>query len=87
MAIHSSILAKKILRTEEPGELQSIRPQRIAYDRAHTERYIYLFLHIYSGSTHAYVNVCVIYTQAFISYLINIIAWKFAQIKNLNYQV
>ena len=48
-----------------------------------THRQIHLFLHIYSGSTHAYINVCVIYTQAFIiiSYLINIIAWKFAQNK------
>ena len=32
MAIHSSILAWRILWTEEPGGLQSIRWQRVGYD-------------------------------------------------------
>ena len=32
MAIHSSILAKKILWTEEPGRLQSMRLQRVECD-------------------------------------------------------
>ena len=32
MAIHSSILAWRIPRTEEPGELQSIGSQRIGHD-------------------------------------------------------
>ena len=32
MATHSSILAWIISRTEEPGELQSIRSQRIGQD-------------------------------------------------------
>ena len=29
---HSSILAWKIPRTEEPGKLQSMRPQRVGHD-------------------------------------------------------
>ena len=33
-ATHSSILAWRIPRTEEPGGLQSIWWQRVAYDRA-----------------------------------------------------
>ena len=32
MAIHSSILAWKIPRTEQPGELQSIGSQRVGHD-------------------------------------------------------
>ena len=32
MAIHSSILAWKIPRTEESGELQSIGSQRVGHD-------------------------------------------------------
>jgi len=32
MAIHSSILAWRILRTEEPGGLQSVRLQTVRYD-------------------------------------------------------
>ena len=32
MAIHSSILAWEIPWTEEPGELQSMRSQRIRHD-------------------------------------------------------
>ena len=32
MATHSSILAWKIPRTEEPGRLQSIRSQRVGHD-------------------------------------------------------
>ena len=32
MATHSSILAWEILQTEEPGELQSIRSQRVRHD-------------------------------------------------------
>ena len=31
---HSSILAWEILRTEEPGELQSMRLQRVGHDLA-----------------------------------------------------
>ena len=37
MATHSSILAWKIPRTEEPGGLQSIRPQRVGEEWAHTD--------------------------------------------------
>ena len=33
MAMHSSILARRILWTEEPGELQSMGSQRVAHDR------------------------------------------------------
>ena len=32
MAAHSSTLAWKILWTEEPGRLQSMRPQRVGHD-------------------------------------------------------
>ena len=32
MATHSSILAWRIPRTEEPGRLQSMGPQRVRYD-------------------------------------------------------
>ena len=32
MATHSSILARKIPRTEEPGGLQSIGSQRVRHD-------------------------------------------------------
>ena len=34
MAIHSSILARRIPWTEEPGGLQSIGSQRVGHDRA-----------------------------------------------------
>ena len=34
MATHSSILAWKILWTEEPGGLQSLRSQRVRHDLA-----------------------------------------------------
>ena len=32
MATHSSILAWEILRTEEPGRLQSMESQRVGHD-------------------------------------------------------
>ena len=32
MATHSSILAWRILQTEEPGGLQSVGPQRVRHD-------------------------------------------------------
>ena len=32
MATHSSILAWRIPQTEEPGQLQSIGPQRVGHD-------------------------------------------------------
>ena len=34
MAIYSSVLARKILWTEEPGGLQSMGSQRVEHDRA-----------------------------------------------------
>ena len=34
MATHSSILAWRILRTEEPGELQTMVSQRVRHDGA-----------------------------------------------------
>ena len=43
MATHSSILAWKIPWTEEPGGLQSMRPQRVGYDWSR------LALMLYSG--------------------------------------
>ena len=36
MATHSSILAWKIPRTDEPGGLQTMGSQRVGCDRAHT---------------------------------------------------
>ena len=36
LATHSSILARRIPRTEEPGKLQSIELQRVGHDRVHT---------------------------------------------------
>ena len=36
MAAFSSILAWKITWTEEPGRLQSLGPQRVRHDQAHT---------------------------------------------------
>ena len=36
MATHSSVLAWKISRTEEPGGLQSTGSQRVGHDWAHT---------------------------------------------------
>jgi len=36
MAIHSSVLAWKIPRSEEPGRLQSMGSQRVGHDWAHT---------------------------------------------------
>ena len=32
MATHSSVLAWRIVWTEEPGELQSVGPQRVSHD-------------------------------------------------------
>ena len=34
MATHSSILARKILQTEETGSLQSMQSQRVRHNRA-----------------------------------------------------
>ena len=36
MVIHSSILARVIPWTKEPGKLQSIGSQKVGHDRAHT---------------------------------------------------
>ena len=36
MATHSSILAWRIPRTEEPGGLQSMGSQRVGHDSVHT---------------------------------------------------
>ena len=42
MAIHSSILAWEIPRTEEPGGLQSMGPQRVRMtEHAHTSQILY----------------------------------------------
>ena len=50
MATHSSILAGKIPRTEEPGGLQSIGLQRVRHtdtaQQPNTEHYLDLMLHI-----------------------------------------
>ena len=44
MAPHSSTLAWKIPRMEEPGRLQSIGSQRVGHDRA-TSLSIFTFMH------------------------------------------
>ena len=40
MATHSSILAWRIPRTEEPSGLQSVGSQRVRHNRAHIHRYL-----------------------------------------------
>ena len=47
MATHSSILAREISRTEEPGGLQSVGSQRVGYDQA-TDTFTWLLLSIYN---------------------------------------
>ena len=44
MAMHSSILARKIPQREEPGRLQSMGSQRVGHDRdgAHAHTYTQL---------------------------------------------
>ena len=47
MATHSSILAWRIPRTEEPGGLQSMGSQRVGHDRAnkHSVAYVCILFH------------------------------------------
>ena len=49
MATHSSILARKIPCTEEPGGLQSIGLQRVGHDLVteHTHIFVYIYGYIY----------------------------------------
>ena len=46
MAIHSSILAWRILWTEDPGELESMGSQRFGHTHTHTHTHI-LYIYIY----------------------------------------
>ena len=45
MATHSSILARKIPWTEEPGWLQSMGLQRVGHDWAFTYAHVYTQTH------------------------------------------
>ena len=51
MATHSSILAWRIPRTEEPGRLQSMRSQRVRYDWATNTVYKMFFSEKHSATT------------------------------------
>ena len=51
MAIHSSILAWRILQTEKPGGVQSIGSQRVGHDS--------------TTNTHAHTCVCVCFKPDF----------------------
>ena len=44
MAPHSSIFAWKISWAEEPGRLQSMGPQRVGYNWAHTHTYVRVYV-------------------------------------------
>ena len=44
LAIHSSIFAWRIPRTEEPGGLQSMGSERIGHDRATNTFFLFFFL-------------------------------------------
>ena len=46
MATYSSILAWRILWTEDPGELESMGSQRIGHTHTHTHTHI-LYIYIY----------------------------------------
>ena len=48
MATHSSILAWEILRTEEPGGLQSMRSRRVGHDLATEQHHQSINLRIIS---------------------------------------
>ena len=62
MATHSSILAWRIPRTEEPGRLQSMGSQRVGHDWAtsltHSLTHIYVHIHVY-------MDIC-IYVQIYV---------------------
>ena len=49
MAIRSSILAWRILWTEEPSGLQSMGLQRVGYDWVTEHEYEYMFKHRWEG--------------------------------------
>ena len=44
LAIHSSIFAWRIPRTEEPGGLQSMGSERVGHDRATNTFFLFFFL-------------------------------------------
>ena len=48
MALHSSTLAWKIPRTEEPGVLQSMGSQRVGHDLADEQQCLQNILNVYS---------------------------------------
>ena len=54
MATDSSILAWRILWTEEPGMLQSMGSQRVSHDWATKHTHIYIHIYIY---THTYMYI------------------------------
>ena len=56
MAPHSSILARRISWTEEPGGLQSMGLQRVRHDWAYTHTMLYMYTHIQCYSEHNRLN-------------------------------
>ena len=58
MATHSSVLARKIPWTEDPGGLQSIGLQRVGHDLVteHTHIFVYIWTYIYIH-THTHMHV------------------------------
>ena len=54
-ATHSSILAWKIPRTEEPGGLQSMASARIGHNSV-TSFHIYIYTHTYIINIYAYIS-------------------------------
>ena len=64
---HSSILAWRILWTEEPGGLQSIGSQKVGHncgDLAHTHIHtcIYIYIHTQTHKTASHILKCTTYT-------------------------
>ena len=69
MATHSSILARRIPRTEEPGGLQSIGSQRVGYnwnDWACTYTYVYIH-HIFFIHSSVEWDLCCFYVFAIVN--------------------
>jgi len=64
MATHSSILALRIPRTEEPGGLQSLGPQRVRHDWvSNTHTHIFVLFQI--ERTHIFVLFQIIFHYVF----------------------
>ena len=58
MATHSSILAWRILWTEEPGELQSMELKSVGHDLM-TKQQLYMCVCVYINLKYMYIYMCV----------------------------